>query len=252
MSEKSHIAILISSGSLAVSLLSLLFAIRQSRFNNKSEKLKVLDKVYHDACDLLVFHYRNTIEKPFESDDLEFQQAVREFSNSDWLERVYGASFVIPARITEENEKKDFCRKVREAYSSHEKTKQSRIFDEHINYQSPVFHLKHVEYESKFNRILSHVTENISLVSPVIQKICQDMILMNPENVKRAYLTLKRINEDTCENIHEDIKDPYLELLLAIRYEHRRLNSSARNNWSEVWFRVSRKLRSYYTSKLRR
>jgi hypothetical protein len=219
-------------------LLSLLFAIKQSRFNNKSEKLEVLDKVYHDACDLLVFHYRNTIEKPF--------------GVSTSSARVYGASFVIPAHITEENEKKDYCRKVREAYSSHEKTTQSRIFDEHINYQSPVFHLKHIEYESKSNRILFHVTENISLVSPVIQKICQDMILMNPESVKRAYLTLKRINEDTCENIHEDIKEPYLELLLSIRHEHIRLNSSARNSWSEVWFRVSRKLRSYYTGKLRR
>jgi len=73
VSEKSHIAVLVSSGGLAVFLLSHLFAVRQSRFNNKSEKLKVLDKVYHDACDLLVFHYRNTIEKPFESDDLEFQ-----------------------------------------------------------------------------------------------------------------------------------------------------------------------------------
>lgn len=53
-------------------MVSLQFAVRQSRLNNKSEKLKVLDKEYHDACDLLVSHYRITIEKPFESDDLEF------------------------------------------------------------------------------------------------------------------------------------------------------------------------------------
>jgi len=136
---------------------------------------------------------------------------VRELSNSDWLERVYEASFVIPARTTEENEKKEYCRKVREENSSYERKKQSKVFDEHINYLSPVFHLKYVEYKSKFNRILSHITENISLVSPVIQKICQDMILMNPESVERAYLTLKRINEDACENIHEDIKVPYLD-----------------------------------------
>ena len=34
---------------------------------------------------------------------------------------------------------------------------------------------------------------------------------MNPKSVERAYLTLKRINEDACETIHEDIKDPYLD-----------------------------------------
>lgn len=90
MLEKSQIAIYISLGSLAVSSLSLLFAIRQSRLNKKSERLRAYDKVYHDASDLLLFHYRKSIEKPFESEDKDLERAVNEYGNAHWIEQTYG------------------------------------------------------------------------------------------------------------------------------------------------------------------
>lgn len=45
MADNSQIAIYISLGSLAVSALSFLFSVRQSKINKKNERLRAYDKV---------------------------------------------------------------------------------------------------------------------------------------------------------------------------------------------------------------
>ncbi len=239
MVEKSQIAIYISLGSLAVSTLSFLFAVRQSRLNKKNVRLRAYDKVYHDASDLLLFHYKASLEKPFVSEDKDLEKAVNEFSNAHGLEQIYGFNIHVPASIKDEEEKRAFNQKVRDVYYQYEKEKHESSFEEFVNYQSPVFHLENEEFSNRFYRLLSHVTENLSLFSPVIVENWEKMRLSNPEKVKNEYLALKRVNEHVCEAIDEPVEDPYLRMLLCIRHEYRQLNMPLRTRWSEFWFKVT-------------
>lgn len=238
MAEKSQIAIYISLGSLAVSTFSVLFSLRQSRIAKKNEQARVYDKVYHDASDLLLYHYRNEQDAKFESEDKDLERAVNEFSSAHWLEQTYGFNFYTPAHIKTEEEKRQFCNKVREAYHAHEREKQTRWLDEFLNYQSPVFHLENEDFEKRYTRLMEHVTENLSYFSPAVVESWEKMRLLTPEKVKNDYLALKRVNERACEIIDEPVDDPYLSLLLCIRHEYRELNKPFKTKWSEFWFNV--------------
>lgn len=239
MAEKSQIAIYISLGSLAVSSFSFLFAVRQTKLNKKNERLRAYDKVYHDASDLLLFDYKNSIEKPFVSDDKDLEKAVNEYANSHWLEQTYVFNIYFPDSLESDEEKRTFNQKARDAYYAHEEEKQDNLFDEFVNYQSPVFHLDNDEFSNRFNRLLNHVTENLSLFSPAIVENWEKMRLLTPEKVKNEYLSLKRVNEHACEAIDEPVEDPYLRMLLSIRHEYRQLNMPLSTKWSEFWFRVT-------------
>jgi hypothetical protein len=239
MPEKSQIAIYISVGSLAVSSLSFLFAVRQSKINKKNERLRAYDKVYHDASDLLLFHYKNTIETSFSSQDKDLERAVNDYANAHWLEQTYGLNIHFPESLETEQERQEFSQKVRDTYHEFEKEKQDSSFEEFVNYQSPVFHLDNEEFSDRFNRLLNHVTENLSLFSPVIVDNWEKMRLLNPAKVKNEYLSLKRVNEHACEAIEEPVEDPYLRMLLGIRHEHRQLNMPLSQKWSEIWFNIS-------------
>lgn len=238
MAENSEIAIYISIGSLAVSIFGFLFSIRQFKANRRIERAKVYDKVYHDACDLLIYHYKNKLEEPFVSEDKDLEKAVNEFENVHWLEQMYGYNTYIPSNIKDEEEQHNFRRMVSETYYEFQKEKDFSSFDEFINYQSPVFHLENKEFSERFYRLIAHVTENLSSFSPVIVERWEKMRMLGPEKVKTEYLALKRINENSCEKIDEHIEDPYLQLLLSIRHEYRELNKPFKIKWSEFWCSV--------------
>jgi hypothetical protein len=239
MADKSEIAIYISVGSLAVSSLSFLFAIRQSKLNKKNEKLRAYDKVYHDASDLLLYHYKNSLEKSFTSENKDLEKAVNDYSNAHWSEQTYGFNIHIPENLKTDDDKRYFSQAVREAYNKHEEDKQKSSFEEFINYQSPVFHLDNDDFSTRFYRLLEHVTENLSFFSAVIIENWEKMRLLTPEKVKNEYLALKRINEHACEVIEEPIDDPYLKMLLSIRHEYRQLNMPLRTRWAEFWFKIT-------------
>lgn len=238
MADNSQIAIYISLGSLAVSALSFLFSVRQSKINKKNERLRAYDKVYHDASDLLLFHYKHSIEKPFSSEDKNLERAVNEYANAHWLEQTYGFNIYTPDSLKSDDERLEFSQKVRDTYYEFEREKRNSSFEKYVNYQSPVFHLDDEEFSNRFNRLLNHVTENLSLFSPVIIKSWEDMRLLSPEKVKAEYLSLKRVNEHTCEAIEEPVADPYLRMLLSIRHEHRKLNMPLSEKWSEFWYKI--------------
>lgn len=239
MADKSEIAIYISLGSLVVSSLSFLFAVSQSRNTRKIERAKVYDKVYHDASDLLLYHYKKKLDEPFVSDDKELEKAVNEFGNAHWLEQMYGFNTHAPDHLVTDADKAGFRKKVSEAYYAHQHEKQVGSCDEFINHQSPVFHLSDEEFANRFNRLIVHVTQNLSFFSPIIVDNWEKMRLLKPEKVKNEYLALKRVNEHACEAIEEPVEDPYLRLLLSIRHEYRELNKPFKTKWSEFWFNLT-------------
>jgi hypothetical protein len=238
MIDKSQIAIYISLGSMAISALSFFFTLRQSRIAKKNEKIRVYDKVYHDACDLLLYHYQKTQKKLYENKDKDLERAVNEYANAHWLEQMYGMNFYIPDSLTTEEEKRIFSKKVSKKYHSFENKKQDQIFDELINYQSPVFHLENQEFLNRFTRLMTHVNENLSYFSQIVRENWEKTRLLTPDKIKNDYLVLKRVNEQSCEEINEPIDDPYLKILLSIRYEYRELNKPLTTRWSEIIFSI--------------
>ncbi|PMM42523.1 hypothetical protein [Vibrio breoganii] len=237
--DKSEIAIYISTGSLAVSALSFVFAVRLSKLNRKLEKIRAYDKVYHDASDLLLYNYKNKLDKPFESDDIHLQTAVNELSNSHWLEQTYGGNITYPPNVKTDREKADFGSKVSEAYNEYENLKYEDSNGEFVNDQSPVFYLDDEVFSERFKRLIEHVTNNLSYFSPEIKASWEKMRLLKPESVKNEYLALKRVNENSCEPIDETVQDPYLEMLLSIRSEYRQLNKTLNDRVSDYWFKIS-------------
>jgi hypothetical protein len=239
MTDKSQIAIYISLGSMVISALSFLFSLRQSRIAKKNERIKVYDKVYHDASDLLLYHYKNTQQKPYTNDDKDLERAVNEYANAHWLEQMYGFNFYVPDSIRTEEEKDNFSKKVNKEYYAYEDNKQESIFEEFINYQSPVFHLENEEFSNRFLRLMAHVNENLSFFSPIIRENWEKTRLLTLDKVKSEYLALKRVNEHSCGAIEESIDDPYLNILLSIRHEYRELNKPLKLKWSEAIFNIT-------------
>lgn len=237
--DKSQIAIFVSMGSLAVSALSFLYAVRQAHLNRKLDKVRAYDKVYHDASDLLLFHYKNQLVRPFKSDDKYLENAVNDFANAHWLEQTYGMNITYPPTALTDREKADFRSNVTDTYYAHERQKNECAFDDFINYQSPVFHLDDNEFSERFQRLMNHVTENLSYFSPIINKNWEKARLITPDSIKRDYFALKRVNEQVCEPIEEPVEDPYLQILLSIRYEYRQLNKTFNNKVSDFWFKVT-------------
>ena len=239
---EARIAIYISLGSLLVSISSFLFSLRQSRTARKNEQLRVYDKVYHDSTDLLLSYYKKEQGVKFESQDKDLEKAVNEFSNGHWLEQMYGFNFYIPTNIKTEEEKRQFCTKVREAYYAYESEKQSRWLDETLNYQSPVFHLEDEEFMKRYTRLMKYVSENLSYFSPTIIENWEKTRLLTPEKVKNDYIALKRVNKNACNMIEESVDDPYLNILLSIRKEYRELKKPDKTKCSEFRFRVGSRL----------
>ncbi|HCG9257515.1 TPA: hypothetical protein NJ920_004527 [Vibrio parahaemolyticus] len=236
--DKSQVAIVVSIGSLVVSALSFVYAVRQAKLNRKLEKIRAYDKVYHDASDLLLFHYRNQLELPYKSEDKYLENAVNDFSNAHWLEQTYGMNITYPPTAITDSEKAEFRSRVSKAYYAHERQKHESSFDESINYQSPVFYLDDNDFGERFQRLMNHVTENLSYFSPVINKNWEKARLVSPDSVKKSYLALKRVNEQACELIEEPIDDPYLQILLSIRHEYRQLNRTFNDRVYDFWFKL--------------
>ena len=171
----------------------------------------------------------------------EYQQDIP-FSNGHWLEQMYGFNFYIPTNIKTEEEKRQFCTKVREAYYAYESEKQSRWLDETLNYQSPVFHLEDEEFMKRYTRLMKYVSENLSYFSPTIIENWEKTRLLTPEKVKNDYIALKRVNKNACNMIEESVDDPYLNILLSIRKEYRELKKPVKTKCSEFRFRVGSRL----------
>ncbi|HGK4599585.1 TPA: hypothetical protein ACJ2UI_000147 [Yersinia enterocolitica] len=248
MNGQSDIAIYMSIGSLVVASMSFFFTLRQSRVQRKNERIRVYDKIYHEASELLLYHYKNISTKPYTNDDKDIQRSVNEYANSHWIEQMYGHGFYIPENLTTEKERQEYINKVRDEYSKYQHDANFSGFDDFINYQSPVLHLNNDDFSQRFKRLLEHVNANLSYFSPEIIDCIEEMRLVSPDKVKNDYIALNRVNLSACESINETVDDPYLKLLLCVRSEYRKLNKTFKNKCGDILFLV--KIKVYSLSRM--
>ncbi|WOD11372.1 hypothetical protein RPW65_00365 [Pseudomonas sp. NyZ704] len=234
--DKAEIAILTSLGSLTISLGGLLFSIHSTRKARRIERARAYDKVYYDASDLLIYSYKTRIKEPYTSEDKFLEKAVNEYENQHWLEQMYGFNFEYPEHIESEDDRRAYRRKVREEYDKNQHEKHVASFSETMANRSPVFNLENQEYAERFNRLLDHVTHNLSYFSPSVVDCWEKMRLLTPDKVRIQYISLRRVNESACQPVREPIEDPYLGILLIIRHEYRELNKPLRKKLAEYWY----------------
>lgn len=236
--ETSEIAIYISFGSLAVSSLSFLFSARQVAYSRKSERKRSYDKVYHEACGLLTYHFDKEMEAPFVHEDKDLEKAINEFASAHWLEQLYGLNSWYPEYATSNKEKVDFRQRVSETYYSLQRERTDAWIASFHDHQSPVFHLDNHEFAERYNRVLEHVSQNLSCFSPGINTCWEKIKSTRPDKVKKEYEALKRVNALACEALDEGVPDPFCKLLLLIRYEYRQMTMTFRDRREVFWFNL--------------
>ncbi|HIE8685810.1 TPA: hypothetical protein ACXPYP_002278 [Klebsiella pneumoniae] len=249
MKSDNEISLYISIGGFLISCLGFINTIRQARNSRRIEKLRVYDKIYYDVCDLLLFDYKLKFDAPYQADDKVLERAVNEYAGLHWLEQMYSSNEYDYTSFESEEEKIAFHKKVSEEYNKYCREKSERM---NVN-QSPVMHLDDKEFRERFDRVMTHIKENLSFFSSNIRKAWDDTTLRSPSVIKRDYLALERVNMYACEEIEETIDDPYLKIFFSIRKEHRELNMTKGDMLGESWFKLKWFfLKRYYNFKYKR
>lgn len=235
MIDRAAIAIYISAGSMFVSLSGFAFTVYR---NTRVEMVRAYDKVYEDACDLLMYPYHQAEKIEYENEDKELEKAVRTYSKLHWTEQTWSFNMPFPNFITSEEEKKLFLNKVAGEFDRFCKEKSDRSFKEAVLYQSPVFHLADTAFSEKFSRLLERIGNNLSLFSPQIRDRWEKMKEKRPELIKDEYIALNRVNEQVGHIFDESVDDPFKDILLLIRQEYRQLTKPWSEMLSNKWFSI--------------
>lgn len=238
MQDNTLISLYISIGGFIISCLGFLNTIRQSRYNRKIERLRTYDKIYFDVCDLLLFDYKLKSQKAYSSEDKDLERAVNQFNQLHWIEQIYGPDSYQHIKFKNKSDQANFNKKVSEEYYNFQREKSLTL----LGNQSPVMHIDNEEFNNRFRRVMEHIKENISLFSKPIRQEWEKTSLRDPNQIKMEYITLERINNSSCEEIEEKIDDPYLEIFLMIRHEHRTLNKQSTEMLLDRLFHLKWKL----------
>ncbi len=238
MTDKSAIAIYISAGSAIVALSGFAFTLYQFKRNTRVERVRAYEKVYEDACDLLMYHYRQAEEVEYENEDKELEKAVRTYSKLHWTEQTWSFNMPIPSYITSEDERKIFLNKVANEFDKFRREKSNCSLKDGLLYQSPVFHLVDMAFSEKFSRLLERIGNNLSLFSPQIRSRWERIKEKSPQLVKDEYIALNRVNEQVGELFDESVDDPFKDVLLLIRQEYRQLTKPWSKSLADKWFSI--------------
>ncbi|NKG30090.1 hypothetical protein FVB43_08555 [Erwinia rhapontici] len=242
METDNNLSIYISIGGFFISCLGFVNTLRQASITRRNEKLRVYDKVYFDVCDLLLYDYKLKTNTPYVSEDKTLERAVNEYEKLHWLEQHYGPAKYDYVDFESSKSLIEFHRKVADEYRVHNRSK-VEMWD--MN-QSPVMHLDKKDFLERFDRVMGHVKENISFFSPFIRTQWEKAAFMNPDNIKAEYESLKRVNEYSCEEFQERVDDPFLNVFLFIRSEHRILNQTQSDKFGEFFYN----LKYYFPKKI--
>lgn len=232
--DNTSISLYISIGGFIISCLGFLNTIRQSKYNRKIERLRTYDKIYFDVCDLLLFDYKIKSQKAYVSEDKDLEQAVNQFGQLHWMEQIYGPDSYGYIKFKNKSDQVSFSKKVSAEYYKFQREKSSTL----LGNQSPVMHTDNEEFNNRFKRVMAHIKENISLFSKPIRLEWEKTNLREPDEIRKEYISLERINSYACEELEEKIDDPYLKIFLLIRQEHRILNKQSTEKLLDTLFNL--------------
>lgn len=242
MGTNNNLSLYISIGSFIIACLGFFNTLRQASITRRNERLRVYDKVYFDVCDLLLYDYNLKKNAPYVSEDKILERAVNEYGELHWLEQYSGPQKYDYVDFESRELLMGFHRKVADEYMKFQKIKLEK-WD--MN-QSPVMHLDNEDFLKRFDRVMDHVKENISFFSPLIRSQWERAAFLIPNNVKAKYESLERVSEYSCEEFQDRVEDPFLEVFLLIRSEHRILNQTKTDKFSELLYSI----KSYIPRKL--
>ncbi len=200
----------------------------------KVEKIRIYDKIYGASCWLLMFEYNNLKDQEYVSDDKDLEKAVREHAKAHDMAQFFGHGFTIPPHIKNEQEKDSFQNLVMEEFTKHDKVISDRSWEVVLSHgQSPVFCIENETFREKFDYVFSYIGENLSYFPQTITKRWHDAQNTTVERVKHQYISLKTLDDNSCEPFEEEIDDPYVSVLKHVRHEYRLLTRTYTDKWGE-------------------
>lgn len=214
-----------------VSLLAVSFTIIrwiiEKRGKIRREKIQAYEQVFEDANFILLYPFKkkraDSRSVEYQHPDPEFQNAVRLYLDSHWMNRMYGMNKYLPSTVKDRAEQYDYMAKVQAEATSF----QDKIFalqsDFTMAQMSPVFHMENDELNSRFANVMDYVGKHLSLFSPRIQRLWEDANYHDPSEVKHKYEKCLAVCPKFFRHNVQDFDDPYLEILDRIRMEYRAL-----------------------------
>ncbi|WPC05242.1 hypothetical protein SBP02_00390 [Pseudomonas benzenivorans] len=189
-----------------------------------------------------MYEYNNIKKREYESSDKDLEMAVREHSKSHNMAQFFGIGFDIPDKFQNEEERGKFCTLVRDEHQSFHDALSKELWTPILEHnQSPVFCIEIGEVQEKLDYIFKYIGENLSHFSPHIRKLWHDAQNTTPERVKQQYISLKTLNDNSCEPFDDEhVEDPYAAILKSVRTEYRQLTQTRLERWNQITWHVWR------------
>ncbi len=232
-----------------LSLISFLWSFLLYIHSRKTERIRFYDKIYDAADWLLMYEHRRLESIEFECDDKELETAVNQYAKAHGTARLFGYAFDYPSHIVTDVEKYAFRDRVAKAYEEHHENVFGGFWRGEFS-QSPVFLLENGECKTKFNQIISTIGENRSRFSKKINSAWRRTQETSVEKIKGEYESFKKLLNHTCGDLEDDgVDDPYLALLLTIRFEYRNMTKSFPDYLEELCWNTRYWIRERFRSR---
>lgn len=163
-------------------------------------------------------------QKKYENSDEEFQEAVRNYLNSNIYSTTYlKIDSIVPKRITNDSEKLKYLAKVQAEVHSFEKKIMDEQFDLDLPKLSPVYYFENNDIKIRFEDIVQKVGKQLSYFSDDVQRYWHDIITSNPNEIIKQYNDSLEICLNYFQNNPREFSDPYIDILESIRNDYRKM-----------------------------
>lgn len=230
-----------------LTLVGIWFAYRVNRHKKLSQRLQSYEAILSDVYFLLMFPWKEKERKAeaieFNHDDPELRDAVRAYLKAGPSATLSPPAEYVPSRITDEDEQLRYKMTIMDQVNAHRNLVSEAEYNITAPELSPVHYLDIPEVEQRLNNVLSHVGKNLSSFGPRTRDLWTETATNEPGDVRRRYRECIEFCPNYFEHNPREFSDPYLDLLFAIRDEHRLLTKTPPDAITHQLRSVVRKLR---------
>jgi hypothetical protein len=200
----------------------------ENRAKKKKSRIEVYEKVFDNTIYILLYplNYQKEIakQKKYENPDEEFQEAVRNYLNSNIYSTTYSKlGNIVPKRITNDSEKLSYLSKVQEEAHSFEEKIMDEQFDLDLSKLSPVNYFENSDIKNRFEDIVQKVGKQLSFFSDDVQRYWHDIITSDPKEVIKQYNDSLEICPNFFQHNPRGFSDPYIDILESIRNDYKKM-----------------------------
>jgi|GEM_PF-2566528 len=212
--------------------ISFLFTLVKWFYDNlcktKKSRIEVYEKVFDNAVYILLYPLNHQKEiakqKRYENSDEEFQEAVRNYLNSNIYSTTYSKiDSLVPKRITNDSEKMKYLARVQAEAHSFEEQIMDEQFGLDLPKLSPVYYFDNNDIKIRFEDIVQKVGKQLSYFSDDVQRYWHDIITSAPNEIIKQYNDSLAVCPNYFQHNRREFSDPYIDILESIRNDYRKM-----------------------------